>query len=31
VLSLMQRQSMAFDMPLSAVSLEGFDPDNELL
>ena len=31
VVSLMREQSIAFDMPLSAVSLEGFDPDNELL
>ncbi len=31
VLSLMQQQSTAFGIPQSAVSLEGFDPDNELL
>jgi hypothetical protein len=31
VLSLMQQQAVAFDLPLSDLSLEGLDPERDLL
>ena len=31
VLSLMQQQAAAFDLPLNDVALDGFDPERDLL